>query len=71
MISLIQSLTFITKGEICIPREKLRWGVGFATGRKRFQKVLKTYVYNWKESGLTELENVELSLFVAYDLKVL
>ena len=49
--------------------KKIKVGVGFATGRKRFQKVLKTYVYNWRESGLTELENVELSLFVAYDLK--
>lgn len=48
---------------------KIKVGVGFATGRKRFQKVLKTYVYNWRESGLTEMENVELSLFVAYDLK--
>lgn len=48
---------------------KIKVGVGFATGRKRFQKVLKTYVYNWRESGLTELDNMELNLFVAYDLK--
>ncbi|MCE5202395.1 MAG: hypothetical protein LLF78_07790 [Synergistaceae bacterium] len=43
-------------------------GIGFATGRKSFQKVLKTNVYTWKESGLTEKENVHLNLFVAYDL---
>ncbi len=44
-------------------------GIGFATGRKNFQKVLKTYVYNWRECGLTDNENVHLNLFVAYDLK--
>ncbi len=44
-------------------------GIGFATGRRSFQKVLKTYVYNWKESGLTEKESIRLSLLVAYDLK--
>lgn len=44
-------------------------GIGFATGRKSFGKVLKTYVYNWMECGLTERENVHLNLFVAYDLK--
>jgi len=49
--------------------KKIKVGVGFATGRKRFQRVLKTYVYNWMESGLTEIDHVELSLFVAYDLK--
>lgn len=26
--------------------KKIRVGIGFATGRKSFQKVLKTYVYN-------------------------
>lgn len=49
--------------------KKIRVGIGFATGRKSFQKVLKTYVYNWRECGLTNTENVSLSLFVAYDLK--
>lgn len=44
-------------------------GIGFATGRRSFQKALETNVYNWKESGLTEKENVRLNLFVAYDLK--
>lgn len=43
--------------------------IGFATGRSNFQKVLKTNVYNWEESGLTEKESVRLNLFVAYDLK--
>lgn len=44
-------------------------GIGFATGRKSFQKVLRNYVYNWKECGLTEKENIRLNLFIAYDLK--
>lgn len=44
-------------------------GIGFATGRKSFQKVLKTYIYNWLESGLVEKENVKLNVFVAYDLR--
>lgn len=47
----------------------IRLGIGFATGRKSFQKVLKTYMYNWKEFGMTENEGVQLSLLVAYDLK--
>lgn len=49
--------------------KKIKVGIGFATGRKSFQKILKTYVYNWKESGLTDKENVSLNLLVAYDLK--
>lgn len=49
--------------------KKINVGIGFATGRKRFQKILKTNVYNWEESGLTEKENISLNLFVAYDLK--
>lgn len=44
-------------------------GIGFATGRKNFQKVLKTYVYSFRESGLTDNISVRLNLFVAYDLK--
>lgn len=43
-------------------------GIGFATGRKNFKKVLKAYVYNFKESGLTNRENIRLNLLVAYDL---
>jgi len=50
-------------------RKKTRVGIGFATGRKSFKKVLKTYVYNWLESGIAKTENVSLNLFVAYDLK--
>ena len=44
-------------------------GIGFATGRKSFQRVLKTYAYNFMESGLTEKKAVHLDVFVAYDLK--
>lgn len=49
--------------------KKINVGIGFATGRKHFQTVLKTNVYNWQDSGLTEKEYVSLNLFVAYDLK--
>ena len=50
-------------------KKKINVGIGFATGRKSFQKILKTNVYNWEESGLTEKEHVSLNIFVAYDLK--
>lgn len=43
-------------------------GMGFATGRKGFQKVLRNYIYNWEESGLVDNENIFLNLFIAYDL---
>lgn len=47
---------------------KIKVGIGFATGRKHFQRILRSYVYNWQESNLLNNENVELNLFVAYDL---
>lgn len=47
----------------------IKVGIGFATGRKQFKQVLKTYILNWRESGLTTNEKVSLNLFVAYDLK--
>ena len=43
-------------------------GIGFATGRKNFLRVLRTYIDNWLESGLTEKEHVHLHVFIAYDL---
>lgn len=46
----------------------LNIGIGFATGRKNFQKILKTNIYNWLESGLTTNRRISLNLFVAYDL---
>lgn len=49
--------------------KEIKVGIGFITGRKNFQKILKTNVYNWRESGLTEKENIRLNLLVAYDLK--
>ncbi len=44
-------------------------GIGFATGRKSFQKALRTNIHNWKESGLVDNNQISLNLFVAYDLK--
>lgn len=46
----------------------IKVGIGFATGRKGFQSVLRTNIHNWKDSGLVENERVSLNLFVAYDL---
>lgn len=43
-------------------------GIGFATGRKGFQKVLRSYIYNWKESGLVDNESIMLNLIISYDL---
>lgn len=48
--------------------KKLKVGIGFATGRKNFQDVLSTDIYNWKESGLVDNADVSLNIFVAYDL---
>lgn len=44
-------------------------GIGFVTGRKQFQNVLKSYVNNWNEHGLIENRQYRFNLFVAYDLK--
>ncbi len=46
----------------------IKVGIGFATGRKNFQRILRTNIFNWKESGLVANKNVSLNLFVAYDL---
>jgi len=48
--------------------KNIRIGIGFATGRKSFQKVLRTNIYNWKEAGLLENKKISLNIFVAYDL---
>lgn len=47
---------------------KTKVGIGFATGRKTFQKALRTNIHNWKDSGLVDNESVALNLYVAYDL---
>ncbi len=52
-----------------IEKKKINVGVGFVTGRKNFKDVVKTYVYNWNESGLVDNNKIALHLFVAYDLK--
>ena len=44
-------------------------GIGFVTGRKHFQNVLRSYINNWLEHGLVQDENIRLHIFVAYDLK--
>lgn len=47
----------------------LNIGIGFVTGRKHFQHVLRSYINNWLEHGLIHDEKIRLHLFVAYDLK--
>jgi hypothetical protein len=49
-------------------KKDIKVGIGFATGRKSFQKVLRSYIYNWKESGLVDNNKIQLNVFVAYDL---
>jgi len=48
--------------------EEIKVGIGFATGRKSFQKVLRTNIYNWNEAGLVDNKKISLNLFIAYDL---
>ncbi len=48
--------------------ERMKVEIDFATGRKHFQRVLRSYVYNWKESELVDRKELTLNLFVAYDL---
>lgn len=60
---------FILKGNDEIQEGKIiKVGIGFATGRKTFQRVLRTNIYNWQESGLVKDKKINLNLFVAYDL---
>lgn len=43
-------------------------GIGFATGRKSFQRVLRTYIQNWNDSGLVDNDRISLNVLVSYDL---
>lgn len=54
-----------------IKTKKINVGIGFATGRKNFKNVVKSYLNNWGESGLLDIKKYSLHLFVAYDLKYL
>lgn len=49
--------------------KEINVGIGFATGRKSFQRILKTNIYNWRESGMTQEKKIRLNLLVAYDLE--
>ena len=51
-----------------VKNKKVQVGIGFATGRKGFQKVLRSYIHNWRESGLVDNDQIMLNLFIAYDL---
>ncbi len=50
---------------------EIRMGIGFATGRRNFRKVLSAYIHTWKatKNDLPAGMNVKLHLFVAYDVK--
>jgi len=49
---------------------EIRFGIGFATGRRNFQKVLTAYIKTWDatKQKLPENTKVSLNLFVSYDL---
>lgn len=44
------------------------FGVAFVTGRTQFKDVLNTYFNNWLEHDLIENDNINLHLFVVYDV---
>jgi len=48
--------------------KNIKVGIGFATGRKSFQKVLRTHISNLRESGLVDNTRISLNIIVAYDL---
>lgn len=54
-------------------KEKIKLGLGFATGRKSFRKLLGAYIKSWKETckRFPDDTDIELHLFVAYDLNYL
>jgi hypothetical protein len=47
---------------------KLDFGIAFVTGRSHFRDVLRTYFFNWIEHELVNNRNVNLHLFIVYDL---
>lgn len=51
--------------------KEIRLGIGFATGRRNFRKVLSAYINTWDASkgGLPGDVKVSLHLFVAYDIE--
>jgi hypothetical protein len=46
-----------------------RIGIGIITGRKNFINVLRMNYNDWKETGLLNNPNIEIELFIAYDLE--
>lgn len=50
---------------------EIRLGIGFATGRKSFRKVLAAYIHTWNAAkrDLPEGLKVRLSLFISYDVE--
>jgi hypothetical protein len=49
-----------------LSKTKENVAIGFVTGRKSFQNVLKTYGYHWQ--GLIQEHSMNIHLIVAYDL---
>ena len=47
--------------------QHIKVGIGFATGRKSFQNVLRAYVFHLEESHFLDGGRVSLNLFVAFD----
>lgn len=67
-VDIVTVKTTILKEVNAMVKNTVNVGIGFATGRKSFRQVARTYAENWYESGLTSNEDISLNLFVAYDL---
>lgn len=54
-----------------LQKKEIRLGIGFATGRRNFRKVLAAYINTWNatKSSLQKDAKVSLHLFVAYDVE--
>lgn len=49
-------------------KKTIKLGIGFATGRKAFRKVMNSYIYSWNEYNKNNHAGISISLFAAYDL---
>ena len=61
----------ICSDERMVTMREIHMGIGFATGRHNFRKVLSAYIHTWKatETDLPVGTEIKLHLFVAYDVE--
>ncbi|MEA4923054.1 MAG: hypothetical protein VB031_06755 [Eubacteriaceae bacterium] len=48
---------------------KIKMALGFITGRKHFQRILRSYTYNWAETDMAGKDDISMNLYISYDLK--